>query len=167
MANDEYELVPVTPIKRLEKKMRELESSAHKELPVQELNENIEKLSEQLSKLVTININLQSKMTELLIKITEQTEEVSEMIELLKKASEIEEEVSVKEERKEESFAPIISELKKLSNQNTVMIEEFKRLGEYISKAYTKGLITRAVQTAPRMASPAPPRPPMGGRAVE
>ena len=60
-----------------------MEGREVKQVPMKELGDNISRLNEQVLKLVTVNINLQAKITELLIKSTEQIEQVTEMIELL------------------------------------------------------------------------------------
>lgn len=83
---------------------------------MEELTRNLERLNEYVSKLITVNINLQAKITELLIKDSEMIEQVTEMVELLKKASEIE--VSEMGERMPQArinIEPVVLELKKIS----------------------------------------------------
>ncbi len=142
MKGEEYELVPISPIKKLEKRIEELEKEKE-ELPLKELRENIEKLNEQVSKLVTVNINLQAKITELLIKETEQIEQVTEMIELLKKASEIE--TSEKEQAPKIDLSPVINELKVISSQNEKVIKGFEELNNFIRMLYRRERLSQVI----------------------
>lgn len=142
----EYELVPVSPIEKLKKEIERLKKEkVEYEIPLEELKKNIERLSEQISKLVTINLNLQAKMTELMIKMTDLIKNEDEMIELLRKASEIE--VSAEREIKVD-LTPLTKELKELSETNKKLVEGLKLLENYLKKAYTKELISKAVKAA-------------------
>ncbi len=143
MKDEEYELVPVSPIKKLERKIKELEESKVQDVPVKELGENIEKLNEQVSKLVTVNINLQAKMTELLIKVTEQIEQVTEMIELLRHASEIE---TTAPEKGGMDLSPVINELKVISSQNEDIKKGFMELNNFMRSLYRKEMISKAIK---------------------
>ena len=141
MKGEEYELVPISPIRKLERKIAELEKEKE-EIPVKELKENIEELNEQVSKLVTVNINLQAKITELLIKETELIEEVTEMTELLKKASEIE---TAPEREVKIDLMPVVNELKNISAQNEEIKKGFTELNNFIRLMYRRERLTRAM----------------------
>jgi|GEM_PF-1483080 len=145
MKDEEYELVPVNPIKKLKKRVEELEEEKQVQIPMKELSENIERLNEQVLKLVTVNINLQAKITELLIKNTEQIEQVTEMIELLKKASEVE--MAESKEGAKIDLTPVVSELKVLTSQNEVIRNDFKKLGDFMRVLYRRGMLTQVAQT--------------------
>lgn len=142
MAEEEYELVPINPMKKLEKKVQELEGRSTRDIPYKELGDNIEKLNEQVSKLVTVNINLQSKITELLIKDTEMIEEVTEMIELLKRASQVEttggNEVKI-------DMTPVVNELRTISMQNEEIKKGFSELSTFMRADYRRSMLQQAV----------------------
>ncbi|MFA5405804.1 MAG: hypothetical protein WC307_00395 [Candidatus Nanoarchaeia archaeon] len=144
MRDEEYELVPINPIKKLEKKIRELEGIESKDVPVKELNENIDKLNEQVLKLITVSINLQAKITELLIKNAEQVEQVTEMIELLKRASEVE---SSPDKEVKLDLSPVVNELKTISTQNEEIKRGFAELTGFMRKDYRRDMITQAMQS--------------------
>src|SRR3989339_1382364 len=142
MRDEEYELVPINPIKKLERKIEELEGQRTGNVPVRELGENVDKLNEQLMKLITVNINLQAKITELLIKTTEQIEQVTEMTELLKRASEIE---TSNEKEIKIDMSPVVAELKVLSSQNEEIKKGFGELSGFMRKDYRREMIAQAI----------------------
>ncbi|HLE06825.1 MAG TPA: hypothetical protein VI790_05700 [Candidatus Nanoarchaeia archaeon] len=142
MRDEEYELVPINPIKKLERKIEELEGQRAGNVPVRELGENVDKLNEQLMKLITVNINLQAKITELLIKTTEQIEQVTEMTELLKRASEIE---TSNEKEIKIDMSPVVAELKVLSSQNEEIKKGFGELSGFMRKDYRREMISQAI----------------------
>ncbi|MDD5499483.1 MAG: hypothetical protein PHT91_01240, partial [Candidatus Nanoarchaeia archaeon] len=78
------------------------------------LEKNVNTLNEQLAKLVGININLHSKMTELLIKMTDLVREDRELVSLLEESSE---EESV--EKQPISNQELIFELKKIEKNTS------------------------------------------------
>ncbi len=111
------------------------ESSAKK------LEDNIEELNEQITKMVSININLQSKMTELLIKVTDLIRENRELVNLLEEASE-------EEEEEGPDWNSILVELKKIEKNTADFKEANSKLVEYIKKMYTKNLLAKAIKGA-------------------
>lgn len=107
---------------------------------------DILELREQVEKLITLSINLQAKMTELMIKVTDLIANEKEMITLLKEVSEIEAESLKTSEAtggvvQQVNMQPLIDELKKLSSQNDQMIKSMSEVENYLKKAYTKGLL--------------------------
>jgi hypothetical protein len=146
--DEEYELVPVNPFKKLERKMKELENTKEvTNVPLKELNESIDKLNEQVMKLVTVNINLQAKITELLIKDTEQIEQVTEMIELLKRASEVETNGVAAQAPINIDLSPLVNELKVISSQNEDIKKGFADMSNFMRADYRRNLLNQVVNT--------------------
>ncbi|MBN1923903.1 MAG: hypothetical protein JW791_04040 [Nanoarchaeota archaeon] len=108
------------------------------------LEQNIEDLSEQLNKMVSININLQSKMTELLIKVTDLIRENRELISLLEEASSGEEEEG--EANKAFDSEIMLVELKKIEKNTSDLTAENVKLNDYIKRMYTKSLLSKAIK---------------------
>lgn len=106
------------------------------------LEQNIEELNEQLNKMISININLQSKMTELLIKVTDLIRENRELISLLEEASE----TTAGEESKGPDWESLLVELKNITSNTTDLKEENTKLVDYIKRFYTKNLLSKAVK---------------------
>ncbi|MCW1300864.1 MAG: hypothetical protein QW507_01515 [Candidatus Nanoarchaeia archaeon] len=136
----EYELVPISPIKKIQKELEEIRRSKISTLPLDEFKKDVEKLSEQIDKLITINLTLQTKITELLVKHAEVLKDLDEMVNLLRQATEIESESSVV------NLAPVVDELKKIQEQNKEMMETIRELTTYLKRTYTRGLIERIVR---------------------
>jgi hypothetical protein len=105
-----------------------------------QLERNVNELNEQLMKLVSININLQSKMTELLIKMTDLVRENRELISLLEESSE--EETAEKSGANNENM---IFELKKIEKNTSETMKSNLELGQFLKKMYTKNLLTKAI----------------------
>jgi len=137
----EYELVPISPIKKIEKEIERLRKEKFSTtIPLEEFKKDVEKLSEQIDKLVTINLTLQTKITELLVKHAELLKDLDDMILLLKQATEVETETGIV------NLEPVVEELKKLEKQNEEMSEAIRELTAYLRRTYTRGLIERIVR---------------------
>jgi hypothetical protein len=106
-----------------------------------ELEKNVEELNEQITKLVSININLQSKMTELLIKMTDLVRENRELIGLLEEAGD--------EDKTEKSNSigndSILFELKKIEKNTSDSLKINYDLNSFMKKMYTKNLLSKAI----------------------
>lgn len=136
----EYELVPISPIKKIQRELEEIRKSRVATLPLEEFKKDVEKLSEQIDKLITINLTLQTKITELLVKHAEVLKDLDEMVNLLRQATEIESEAGTV------NLAPVVEELKKIQEQNKELMETIRELTTYLKRTYTRGLIERIVR---------------------
>ncbi len=136
-------------LESFKKQMRESSSA--------KLDDSIEDLSDQLNKMVSININLQSKMTELLIKVTDLIRENRELIGLLEEASAGEEEGEV--EVKNPDYEGLLVEMKKIEKNTSDLLVENLKLNNYIKKNYTRRLLSSAIQGKVKEENnfPAPP----------
>ncbi|MFA5303725.1 MAG: hypothetical protein WC393_04285 [Candidatus Nanoarchaeia archaeon] len=105
-----------------------------------QLERNVNELNEQLMKLVSININLQSKMTELLIKMTDLVRENRELISILEESSEEE-----SDEKQGASNENVVFELKKIEKNTSETMKSNLELGQFLKKMYTKSLLTQAI----------------------
>jgi len=104
-----------------------------------QLERNVGELNEQLVKLVSININTQSKMTELLIKMTDLVRENRELISLLEESSE--EETAEKTGGNEN----LVFELKRIEKNTAENMKATMELSQYLKKTYTKLLLSKAI----------------------
>lgn len=105
-----------------------------------QLERNVNELNEQLIKLVSININLQSKMTELLIKMTDLVRENRELISLLEESSEED-----SAEKQGVSNENVVFELKKIEKNTSEAMKSNVELSQFLKKMYTKNLLTKAI----------------------
>ncbi|PIU61581.1 hypothetical protein COS83_03905 [archaeon CG07_land_8_20_14_0_80_38_8] len=150
---------PNPDVKRLREQMNDLMRQV-KDSTTTRLEENVEELNEQLNKMVSVNINLQSKMTELLIKVTDLVRENRELISLLEEEAEGEAGTN----DKGTSSDSLIMELKKIETNTRGMKEENTKVLDYIKKLYTKNLLSKAIKG--RISEESPPAPEEGGEDV-
>ena len=83
---DEYELVPVSPLEKLRGEIEELKK-VKGGLPTTELTNSMRDLADYIDKLIVVDTELHSRITDLMIKITDLTKEVKAVFDLLIKAT--------------------------------------------------------------------------------
>ena len=83
---DEYELVPVSPLEKLRREVEELKK-VKEGLPTTELANSMRDLADYINKLIVVDTELHSRITDLMIKITDLTKEVKAVFDLLIKAT--------------------------------------------------------------------------------
>ena len=146
---EEFELIPVTPLRRLEKRIEELEKKAsinEREL-YREIIQIVRMNQEIVDALIKANDSLRIELSKLPLKLEELTKKIDELIELIKAAGEEETESKASVDNK-----PLIEKIEKLTEINNKILENNEALIsllEEISKKLTKPL------------PPIPPKPPI------
>jgi len=149
---EEFELIPVTPLRRLEKRIEELEKKAsinEREL-YREIIQIVRMNQEIVDALIKANDSLRIELSKLPLKLEELTKKIDELIELIKAAGEEETESKVSVDNK-----PLVEKIEKLTEINNKILENNEALIsllEEISKKLTKPL------------PPVPPKPPTASR---
>jgi hypothetical protein len=149
---EEFELIPVTPLRRLEKRIEELEKKAsinEREL-YREIIQIVRMNQEIVDALIKANDSLRIELSKLPLKLEELTKKIDELIELIKAAGEEETESKVSVDNK-----PLIEKIEKLTEINNKILENNEALIsllEEISKKLT------------RPQPPIPPRPPIASK---
>jgi len=149
---EEFELIPVTPLRRLEKRIEELEKKAsinEREL-YREIIQIVRMNQEIVDALIKANDSLRIELSKLPLKLEELTKKIDELIELIKAAGEEETESKVSVDNK-----PLVEKIEKLTEINNKILENNEALIsllEEISKKLTKPL------------PPIPPKPPIASR---
>jgi ferric iron reductase protein FhuF len=149
---EEFELIPVTPLRRLEKRIEELEKKAsinEREL-YREIIQIVRMNQEIVDALIKANDSLRIELSKLPLKLEELTKKIDELIELIKAAGEEETESKVSVDNK-----PLIEKIEKLTEINNKILENNEALIsllEEISKKLTKPL------------PPIPPKPPIASK---
>jgi ferric iron reductase protein FhuF len=149
---EEFELIPVTPLRRLEKRIEELEKKAsinEREL-YREIIQIVRMNQEIVDALIKANDSLRIELSKLPLKLEELTKKIDELVELIKAAGEEETESKVSIDNK-----PLIEKIEKLTEINNKILENNEALIsllEEISKKLTKPL------------PPIPPKPPIASR---
>lgn len=149
---EEFELIPVTPLRRLEKRIEELEKKAsinEKEL-YREIIQIIRMNQEIVDALIKANDSLRIELSKLPLKLEELTKKIDELIELIKAAGEEETESKALVDNK-----PLVEKIEKLTEINNKILENNEALIsllEEISRKLTKS------------APPILPKPPIASR---
>jgi len=149
---EEFELIPVTPLRRLEKRIEELERKAsinEREL-YREIIQIIRMNQEIVDALIKANDALRIELSKLPLKLEELTKKVEELIELIKMAGE--EEIKPTIDNK-----PLIEKIEKLTEINNKILENNEALISLLEEISKK--LTRPIPPMPPK-PPAPSKPP-------
>lgn len=102
------------------------------------LRRSIEDLTNQVNKMIGINMSLQSKIVELLIKLTDLIEETKEMTTLLKMASGGEQ-----QEKEPERPAVDMELLAKMLEQNSQLLSRIENMENQVKKVYRHQILQK------------------------
>ena len=105
---------------------------------LKEFSHEIRESNEQMGKMITINLTLQSKITELLIKMADLVKNVNEMVILLKETGEEEEQGS--------DFSPMVKALEDMKGQNEEILVALQAIDKHMSRDYTREMLGRAIR---------------------
>jgi uncharacterized coiled-coil protein SlyX len=144
---EEFELIPVTPLRRLEKRVEELEkkSSINEKELYKEIVQIIRMNQEIVDALIKANDSLRIELSKLPLKLEELTKKIDELLEIIKAAGEEETKPVVDNK-------PLIEKIEKLTEINNKILENNEALIsllEDISKKLSKPPL------------PMPPKPPV------
>jgi uncharacterized coiled-coil protein SlyX len=144
---EEFELIPVTPLRKLEKRIEELEKKAsinEKEL-YREIIQIVRMNQEIVDALIKANDSLRIELSKLPLKLEELTKKIDELLDLIKAAGEEEAKPTIDNK-------PLIEKIEKLTEINNKILENNEALIsllEELSRKLTKPL------------PPLPPKPPV------
>ena len=150
---EEFELIPVTPLRKLEKRIEELEKKAsinEREL-YREIIQIIRMNQEIVDALVKANDSLRIELSKLPSKLEELTKKIDELLELIKAAGEEE----VKPAQIDNK--PLIEKIEKLTEINNKILKNNENLISLLEDISKK--ITRPPVPMPLPKPPMPPRP--------
>jgi len=140
---EEFELIPVTPLRRLEKRIEELERKAsisEREL-YREIIQIIRMNQEIVDALIKANDSLRIELSKLPTKLEELTKKIDELLELIKAAGE-------EESRATFDTKPLLDKIEKLTEINNKILEN------------NEALISLLEEISRRLTRPLPPPPP-------
>jgi len=119
MAEDEYELIPLSPIRRLEKRMERLERTGTATETIKELTEIVRANQHVVDNVIKLNADMLSKVSEMVSSVNNMTDKMNDFISRIEIAS------TGKAEEPEES-----NEAEKRTNERLSKLE--KRLNSMI-----------------------------------
>jgi soluble cytochrome b562 len=122
-----YEIIPVTPIRKLEERMEKIESSGSTPQLQNLINQIIELIRNNqkiVNDVIQANNDLRNELSKLPSKMDELIDTINGFLELVEAAGK--EELSAMPQPAQpnaDAFKPIIDELKKISDQNQKLVE--------------------------------------------
>lgn len=143
---DEYELVPVSPLEKLRREIEELKK-AKEGLPTTEMVDSIKDLADYVNKLVLVDTELHSRITDLMIKITDLTKEVKVVSDLLRKAlggAPIQTSKKVIE-TPEKPLSPL-EEIEKLREENEKLTQQLSEIEKIYREREIKNKLKNALE---------------------
>ena len=137
MTEDEvnYEIIPVTPIKRLEERMKRVESTGSSTTLQNLINQVIELIRSNqkiVNDVIQANSDLRNELSKLPSKIDELVSTMNNFLSLVEAAGR--EELSAPQQTNAEFLKPIVDELKKISDQNQKLVENNQMVLEELDK---------------------------------
>jgi ABC-type transporter Mla subunit MlaD len=122
-----YEIIPVTPIKKLEERIEKIESSGSTPQLQNLINQIIELIRNNqkiVNDVIQANNDLRNELSKLPSKMDELIDTINGFLELVEAAGKEEiNAVSQPVQPNADAFKPIIDELKKISDQNQKLVE--------------------------------------------
>jgi chromosome segregation ATPase len=132
-----YEIIPITPIKKLEERIDKMESTGPT-TNLQGLMNNIIELIRSNQKIVNdvirANSDLRNELSKLPAKIDDLISTINNFLSLVEAASKEDVTEAPKQEPSADTLKPIVDELRKISDQNQKMVESNMSVMEELDK---------------------------------
>ncbi len=106
---------------------------------IRRLDSQIENVNEQMEKMISINLTLQSKITELMIKQIDLIESLKKMIDLLEEAGQ-------EEEEKVDYITPLKETMETLVSKQDELLTALQTIDKHITREYTREMLTKALK---------------------
>ena len=135
-----YEIIPITPIKKIEERLEKIESSGTAPQVQNLINQIIELIRNNqkiVNDVIQANADLRNELSKIPPKIDELIESISNFLSLIEAAGKEEATAptSTVQQPNPDIFKPMIDELKKISDQNQKLIENNQAILEEVDKA--------------------------------
>ncbi|OGI12203.1 hypothetical protein A3K64_02630 [Candidatus Micrarchaeota archaeon RBG_16_36_9] len=131
-----YEIIPVTPIKKLEERMEKIESSGSSPQLQSLINQIIELIrgnQKIVNDVIQANADLKNELSKLPSKIDDLLDSMNNFLSLIEAAGK-EETETLQPQVNTDTFKPVIDELKKISDQNQKLIDSNQAVLEEINR---------------------------------
>jgi methyl-accepting chemotaxis protein len=132
-----YEIIPVTPIKKLEERMERIESSGSSPQLQNLINQIIELIrgnQKIVNDVIQANSDLRNELSKIPPKVEELIDAMNNFLSLVEAAGK-EETAPAPQQLNADMFKPVIDELKKISDQNQKLIESSQAALEEVNRA--------------------------------
>jgi chromosome segregation ATPase len=133
-----YEIIPVTPMKKIEERLDKIESVGGPSTTLQNLINQIIELIRSNQKIVNdvirANSDLRNELSKLPPKIDDLINTMNNFLSLVEAASKEEVETPAQQQNNADMLKPVVDELKKISDQNQRLVESNENVMEELDK---------------------------------
>ncbi len=106
---------------------------------IRRLDSQIEDINNQMEKMISVNLTLQSKITELMIKQIDLIENLKKMVDLLEEAGQ-------EEEEKTDFITPLKETMETLVSKQDEILTALQTIDKHITREYTREMLTKALK---------------------
>jgi len=159
---EEYELIPMSPLRRLEKRIDKMESTTGSENVIREIIDIVRMNQQMVDELARSNDALRIELSKLPAKIDELVTSMKEIVSFIRSSGE-EENVSITKEAMKplvEKFDEMINTNKAISEKNDSMLELLDDISNKIKRPAIRPLPGRPLLQRPMTQNPQPLRRP-------
>ena len=138
MSDDDasYEIIPITPIKKLEDRMEKMESvgsSVNLQSLINQIIELIRSNQKIVNDIIQANSGLRTELSKLPPKIDEMVVSMNKFLSMVEAAGR-EEIMAPQQQANAEMMKPVVEELRKISEQNQKMVENNQAVMDELNK---------------------------------
>jgi len=133
-----YEIVPITPFKKLEERIEKIESTGSTPQLQNLINQIIELIrgnQKIVNDVIQANADLKNELSRLPSKIDELIDSMNNFLSLVEAAGKEEITETPQQQVNADIFKPMIEELKKITEQNQKLVESNQAVAEEINRA--------------------------------
>lgn len=152
--SDEYEVIPLDPIRKLERRIDEMEQKSQlskEESLIRDVVDIMKTNQQMVNNMVDSTNNLKNSVEDLTHKMDTIIDDIGEFLGLLEEASEASLEQDINRNIEDSLVSPLTEQMEKIVETNQQMLEGLSSVGEHLSKLDTKMKASSASQdSSPR-----------------
>ncbi len=135
--SDEYEVIPLDPIRKLERRMNELEESSNlsrEESLIRDVVDIMKTNQQMVNNMVDSTNNLKTSVEELTAKMDRIVDDLGSFMDLLEEASEASLEQDINRNIEKSMVEPLTDKMQEIVETNQRMLDGLSSMGEHLSK---------------------------------
>lgn len=139
--SDEYEVIPLDPIRKLERRMNEMEEKSNlsrEESLIRDVVDIMKTNQQMVNNMVDGTNNLKNSVEDLTHKMDTIIDDIGEFLDLLEEASEASLEQDINRNIKDSLVEPLTDKMGEIVETNQQMLEGLSSVGEHLGKMETK-----------------------------
>lgn len=152
--SDEYEVIPLDPIRKLERRIDEMEQKSQlsrEESLIRDVVDIMKTNQQMVNNMVDSTNNLKNSVEDLTHKMDTIIDDIGEFLDLLEEASEASLEQDINKNIKDSLVQPLTDQMEQIVETNQQMLEGLSSVGEHLSKMETKMQASNATRdSSPR-----------------